>query len=68
MAGEAVSLIRDWFFTHTCEDLLIATTQRVDVTPRRLLERAGATHAPAVSSSTASQEGYEFHRATPPLS
>jgi RimJ/RimL family protein N-acetyltransferase len=51
LAGESVSLIRDWFFTRMGEDLLIATTQRVNVASRRLLQRAGATHAGSLSST-----------------
>ncbi|GAA3348760.1 hypothetical protein GCM10020358_68430 [Amorphoplanes nipponensis] len=66
MAGEALSLIRDWFFTHMREDLLIATTQRVNVASRRLLERAGATHASTFEQYGLAQERYEFHRATQP--
>lgn len=65
-AGEAVALVRDWFFTRTSEDLLIATTQRVNVASRRLLQRAGASHAGSFEQYGLAQERYEFRRAAPP--
>jgi ribosomal-protein-alanine N-acetyltransferase len=62
-ALEAVQLIRDWFFRHTTEDLLIATTQQANAACRRLLVRAGAVLAGTFEQYQVVQERYEFQRA-----
>ncbi len=61
-ASEAVHLIRDWFFRHTTEDLLIATTQQANDACRRLLIRAGAVLAGTFEQYQVPQERYEFNR------
>ncbi|WP_238487292.1 GNAT family N-acetyltransferase [Actinoplanes flavus] len=65
-ALETVLLIRDWFFQHTNEDLLIATTQRANEACRRLLQRAGGRFVGTFEQYDRVQERYDFHRHTPP--
>ncbi|MEU8655880.1 GNAT family N-acetyltransferase [Actinoplanes philippinensis] len=62
LATQTVLLIRDGFFTHTTEDLLIATTQRANEGSRRVLQRAGGVFAGAFDQYGMPQERYEFHR------
>jgi ribosomal-protein-alanine N-acetyltransferase len=64
-ALEAVLLIRDWFFQHTSEDLLIATTQHANEACRRLLQRAGGHLTSTFQQYQLPQELYEFRRGTP---
>jgi ribosomal-protein-alanine N-acetyltransferase len=64
-ALEAVLLIRDWFFQHTSEDLLIATTQHANEACRRLLQRAGGHLTSTFEQYQLPQELYEFRRGTP---
>ncbi|GGK79399.1 GNAT family N-acetyltransferase [Mangrovihabitans endophyticus] len=45
LAGEAVALVRDWFFANTEDNELIATTQQANLASQRLLERLGAVQA-----------------------
>lgn len=61
-ALEAVLLIRDWFFQHTAENLLIATTQKANEACRRLLARAGAAFTGTFEQYQLVQERYEFYR------
>jgi RimJ/RimL family protein N-acetyltransferase len=62
LASEAVDLIRAWFFEHTGENLLIATTQKANLRSRRLLARVGATFAGTFMQYGLEQERYEFTR------
>jgi ribosomal-protein-alanine N-acetyltransferase len=62
LATEAVALVRDWFFAATDNDVLIATTQAVNVRSRRLLERLGGAHVGAFEQYGLAQERYEFYR------
>ncbi|SDT74435.1 GNAT family N-acetyltransferase [Actinoplanes derwentensis] len=62
LASEAVDLIRGWFFEHTGEDLLIATTQKANLRSRRLLSRVGATFTGTFTQYGLPQERYEFKR------
>ena len=61
-AGEAVTLVRDWFFAETDENLLIATTQLANTRSRRLLERAAATLVKEFEQYGLPQGWYEFRR------
>lgn len=61
-AYEAVSLIRDWFFAHTDEDLLIATTQVANTRSRRLLQRLGAVRVDDFELYGLRQARFEFYR------
>jgi ribosomal-protein-alanine N-acetyltransferase len=61
-ALEAVLLLRDWFFQHTSEDLLIATTQHANEACRRLLQRAGGHLTSTFEEYHLPQELYEFTR------
>ncbi|MBM0273959.1 GNAT family N-acetyltransferase [Micromonospora tarensis] len=68
LAGEAVELIRVWFFENLDENLLIATTQRANDRSKRLLSRAGAVFAGTFEQYGLVQERFEFHRGGhPPL-
>ncbi|WP_198171051.1 GNAT family N-acetyltransferase [Actinoplanes awajinensis] len=62
LASEAVDLIRAWFFEHTGENLLIATTQKANSHSRKLLARAGATFTGTFTQYGLEQERYEFTR------
>lgn len=62
LAAEAVTLIREWFFAHADDDVLIATTQRANERSRRLLERLGAVNVGAFEQYGLVQERYEFYR------
>jgi [ribosomal protein S5]-alanine N-acetyltransferase len=62
LAGEAVALVRDWFFTTTGEDLLIATTQQANLASQRLLERLGAVRAGSFEQYGLPQLRFDFHR------
>lgn len=64
LAGEAVELIRDWFFQHTDEAVLTAFTQSANIRSRRLLERIGAVHVGSFELYGLPQERFEFRRAT----
>jgi hypothetical protein len=61
-----VQLIRDWFFQHTSEDLLIATTQHANEACRRLLQRAGA-HRPNTTLSAVVRPVRMFSVAVSPI-
>ncbi|GAA0546705.1 hypothetical protein GCM10010172_30510 [Paractinoplanes ferrugineus] len=65
LTSEAVSLILGWFFTHTDEDLVIATTQHANTGSRCLLERLGAAHVGSFEQYGLAQERYEFYRPSP---
>lgn len=62
LAGEAVALVRDWFFATTGEDLLIATTQQANLASQRLLERLGAVRAGSFEQYGLTQLRFDFHR------
>ena len=63
-----MSLILGWFFTHTDEDLVIATTQQTNTESRCLLERLGAAHVGSFEQYGLAQERYEFYRPSPQTS
>ncbi|WP_433294397.1 GNAT family N-acetyltransferase [Actinoplanes sp. CA-030573] len=62
LAGEAVALVRDWFFAATGEDLLIATTQQANLASQRLLERLGAVPTGGFEQYGLPQLRFDFHR------
>jgi ribosomal-protein-alanine N-acetyltransferase len=62
---ETVLLLWDWFFQHTSEDLLIATTQQANEACRRLLQRAGGHLTGTFEQYQLPQELYEFTRGAP---
>jgi ribosomal-protein-alanine N-acetyltransferase len=69
LASEAVSLVCAWFFAHTDEDLLIATTQQANDRSRRLLQRLGATQTASFEQYGLEQQRFEFYRpASKPMS
>lgn len=66
LATEALALVRDQFFAHTGETLMIATTQEANHASRRLLQRLGAVDAGGFEDKGFPQCRYEFHRTTLP--
>lgn len=62
LASSSVVLIRDWFFAHMPDDVLIGTTQLANERSRRVLHRAGAVLTGAFTQYGERQERYDFLR------
>jgi ribosomal-protein-alanine N-acetyltransferase len=62
LALSTVVLIRDWFFAHMPDDVLIGTTQQANERSRRVLQRAGAVLTGTFTQYGKQQERYDFVR------
>ncbi|MCM4082246.1 GNAT family N-acetyltransferase [Paractinoplanes hotanensis] len=62
LAGEAVTLVCDWFFATTEENVLIATTQQANLASQRMLDRLGPVGAGSFEQYGLTQLRFDFHR------